>query len=216
MSERPFGQPALSATPTEPVPVSSLAGNDQAQGHTPGPWEWFGNAKNHEIYLATRHSGRRYVMGFQRWGMRGGQPTFQPAERGLVAAENLLMFEVGDQSVRGVRQAQQDDSVYRMDIRGIDCADARLIAASPDMLTDLDWYADQLCEGWCEGSAEWAGFADCGGCRARCSAAKARGLPFASGIETEGQDRNGLGAQHESPAPQGETPNPSSQDTPHG
>lgn len=105
--------------------------------HTPGPWKWFGNAKTHEIYLATTHSGRRYVMGFQRWGMRGAQPMFQPADRGLVPAERLLTFEVGDQSVRGVAEAKADDSVYRLDIRGIDCADARLIASAPDLLEAL-------------------------------------------------------------------------------
>lgn len=103
-------------------------------GHTPGPWEWFGNARNHEIYLATTHSGRRYVMGFRRWGMRGAQPMFQPSGHGLVAAENLLKFQVGDQQVIGLEQGKADDSVYRLDIRGIDCADARLIAAAPELL----------------------------------------------------------------------------------
>ncbi|MBY5917310.1 hypothetical protein HFO77_23230 [Rhizobium leguminosarum] len=47
--------------------------------HTPGPWAWFGNASSNSIYLATTHSGRRYVMDFVRWGMRGAQPRFQPA-----------------------------------------------------------------------------------------------------------------------------------------
>lgn len=105
--------------------------------HTPGPWEWFGNARNNEIYLATKHSGRRYVMGFQRWGMRGAQPMFQPAERGLVPASELLTFEVGERGVRGVEAAKANESVYRLDIRGIDCADAHLIAAAPCMLEAL-------------------------------------------------------------------------------
>ena len=39
--------------------------------HTPGPWGWFGNAGSNSIYPATRHSGRRYVMGFKLWDMRG-------------------------------------------------------------------------------------------------------------------------------------------------
>lgn len=76
-------------------------------------------------------------MGFQRWGMRGAQPTFQPAERGLVPAERLLKFEVGDPSVTGVDAARSDDSVYRLDIRDVDCADARLIAAAPELLDAL-------------------------------------------------------------------------------
>jgi hypothetical protein len=106
--------------------------------YTPGPWGWFGNARNNEIYLATERHGRRYVMGFDRWGMRGAQPAFQPADRGLVPASKLLMFEVGDQSVRGVDAAKADDSVYRFDIRGVDCADARLIAAAPELLEALE------------------------------------------------------------------------------
>jgi hypothetical protein len=121
-------------------------------GHTPGPWAWFGNAKNNEVYLATTHSGRRYVMGFDRWGMRGAQPTFQPGERGVVPATSLFTFEVGNPDVRGVEQAKADDSVYRLDINGIDCADARLIAAAPD----------HALVGWamCVGSARWEPWGD--------------------------------------------------------
>jgi len=108
--------------------------SNERKGHTPGPWSWFGNARTREIYLATTHSGRRYVMGFKRWGMRGAQPMFQPAERGLVPAESLLKFEVGDRSAVGLDAAKNDESVYRFDISGIDCADARLIASAPELL----------------------------------------------------------------------------------
>ena len=106
-------------------------------GHTPGPWAWFGNAGSNSLYLATTHSGRRYVMGFKRWGMRGAQPQFQPGGRGLVDASELLEFAVGDRSVRGVKEARGNGSVYRLDVTGIDCADAHLIAASPTMLAAL-------------------------------------------------------------------------------
>lgn len=105
--------------------------------HTPGPWAWFGNSNSNSLYLATTHSGRRYVMGFKRWGMRGAQPQFQPGGRGLVDASELLKFEVGDKSVTGVEEAKKDGSVYRYDVRGIDCDDARLIAAAPDLLEAL-------------------------------------------------------------------------------
>lgn len=121
-------------TRSEQTSSVASAAEQTKVGHTPGPWDWFGNARNNEVYLATTHSGRRYVMGFRRWGMRGAQPMFQPGNRGLVAAEKLLTFEVGDRSVRGVEAAKADDSVYRLDISGIDCADARLIAAAPDGL----------------------------------------------------------------------------------
>lgn len=102
--------------------------------HTPGPWSWFGNAGSNSLYLATTHSGRRYVMGFKRWGFSGAQPQFQPADRGLVDASKLVTFQVGDRDVRGVEEAKANSSVYRLDIDGIDCADARLIAAAPELL----------------------------------------------------------------------------------
>jgi len=44
---------------------------------TQGTWEWFGNTKHNEVYLATKERGRVFVMDFVRWGMRGAQPRFQ-------------------------------------------------------------------------------------------------------------------------------------------
>jgi hypothetical protein len=104
---------------------------------TRGPWEWFGNAQSNTLYLATRHGGRRYVMKFRRWGMTGAQPVFQPHDR-MVNAKDLLMFEVGEKSVRGMDQAKADGSVYRYDIRGVDAPDAYLIAAAPCLYEALD------------------------------------------------------------------------------
>jgi hypothetical protein len=73
-------------------------------------------------------------MDFVRMGMRLAQPRFQPSKgNGMIKAQDLLMFEVGDQSVRGLDGAKKNDSVYRLDVRGIDCADARLIEASPEL-----------------------------------------------------------------------------------
>lgn len=120
--------------PTEAKTISQP--DDQGVGdeplvHTPGPWAWFGG--KHGVYLATTHSGRRYVMDFVRKGMNGAQPRFQPTT-GMVKSDELLMFEVGDRSVRGIKEAESDGSVYRYDVRGIDCADARLIAAAPELL----------------------------------------------------------------------------------
>lgn len=54
-------------------------------------------------------------------------------------------------------------------------ANARLIAAAPDMIAALDRYADELCEGWCEQCPEWAHYQDCSGCMARRIAWQARG-----------------------------------------
>jgi hypothetical protein len=99
---------------------------------TPGPWAWFGNAKGRNIYLATIHSGRRFVMQFGRWGMNSAQPIFQ--DRAVMRpAVEFLKFEVGNPEVTGFEAAQDDPSVYRYDIRDIDHPDARLIAAAPEL-----------------------------------------------------------------------------------
>lgn len=106
---------------------------------TKGPWGWFGTAGGFpEIYLATKHSGRRYVMGFNRWGLNGAQPSFQPNGCGMVKAKDLLQFEVGDQSIVGLDAAQKDTSVYRFQIRGIAAPDAHLIAAAPELYESLN------------------------------------------------------------------------------
>jgi hypothetical protein len=72
-------------------------------------------------------------MGFERKGMQGAEPLFQP-ENGMVRASELLKFAVGDPSITGETAAKADESVYRYDVIGIDCADARLIAAAPELL----------------------------------------------------------------------------------
>ena len=101
----------------------------------PGPWGWFGYPD--DLKLATTHSGRRYVMDFVRKGFSRAQPRFQPDGRGMVPADRLLRFEVGDQSVRGEKEARADGGVYRYDVRGVDCADARLIALAPQLAAEV-------------------------------------------------------------------------------
>lgn len=103
--------------------------------HTPGPWGWFGT--DHGVYLATKHSGRRFVMGFRRLGMNGAQPTFQIEKKGMVPASDLVQFEVGSKAVRGFAEAKKDGTVYRYDVTAIDHPDARLIAAAPELLDAL-------------------------------------------------------------------------------
>jgi hypothetical protein len=44
---------------------------------TPGPWRWDIRSRDNSCKVLTDHSGGYYVMGFERWGMRGATPTFQ-------------------------------------------------------------------------------------------------------------------------------------------
>lgn len=101
-------------------------------GHTPGPWGWYGNTA-HGFYLATRHSGRRHVMGFARKGMRGAQPMFRRASNdGMIEADEIPIFEVAPDALTA-----DDPAVYRKDIIGFRSADATLIAAAPSLLEAL-------------------------------------------------------------------------------
>lgn len=104
--------------------------------HTPGPWAWFGAPDSRGFYLATTHSGRRYVMDFVRMGMNRAQPRFQ-VNGVMEDGRDLCRFEVAPHVV-GVEAAKKEGSgVYRMDIIGFDHPDARLIAAAPELLEAL-------------------------------------------------------------------------------
>lgn len=107
--------------------------------HTPGPWGWFGSTRT-SMYLATVHGGRRYVMGFKRKGMNGAEPVFRDNDR-MVPASSLAIYEVNREATDA-----KDPSVYRHDIVGFRSADARLIAAAPEMFEALAqaavWFGD--------------------------------------------------------------------------
>lgn len=105
--------------------------------HTPGPWRWFGDPKHGGIYLATTHSGRRYVMDFKRHRMQAAQPRFQVNGR-MVPASELCTFEVANNDVVGYKAARANPSVYRYDIDGIDHPDARLMEEAPNLLEALE------------------------------------------------------------------------------
>ena len=48
---------------------------------TPGPWMWDLNECIHQCKLTTTHSGKYYVMGFNRWGLQSALPSFQVYDR---------------------------------------------------------------------------------------------------------------------------------------
>ncbi len=196
-SGHPPTGPGSSAVGTEAVPSSPIRVTIPDAGHTPGPWRWEVNHKSKQMDLCggARPKFDLTVMDCVRWGMGGAAFRFIDARNIMHRADGLTVPVAGREHHASWFQT-------------INHPDAILIAAAPDLLAEVDWYADQLCEGWCEGAAEWAGFSDCAGCRARCSAARARGLPAASGIEAATAGETGTGStEGESPAPQGETPN---------
>lgn len=111
--------------------------------HTPGPWAWFGSPDS-GFYLATTHSGRRYVMEFVRMGFHSAQPRFQVKGEGMIDGRDLCIFEVA-RDVVGIEAAKKPGSgVYRKDIVGFAHADARLIAASPQLFEALDKMLDHF------------------------------------------------------------------------
>lgn len=52
-------------------------------------------------------------------------------------------------------------------------ANAKLIVTAPEMLSALQKYEHDYCEGWCKENG--GSFSDCGGCAARAVVAKATG-----------------------------------------
>lgn len=113
--------------------------------HTEGPWRWTGNGKS-DLRLSTVGKGQRLVMDFVRKGMRGAQPRFQPKIGQMINAWNLLEFQVGDPTVRGMEEAKVNNTVYRYDITGIDAPDSRLIQSSPELYDLLEEAVGKLSE----------------------------------------------------------------------
>lgn len=92
---------------------------------TPGPWQWYGNTKQHQVYLSTVHSGRRFILTFERWGMQDAQPLFQVHHSDgcgiMTPVTELAEFEVD----------------HRRDFVGINHPDAKLIAESQTIISEL-------------------------------------------------------------------------------
>lgn len=149
---------------------------EQKMKHTPGPWAWFGNPSHNQIYLATEHGGRIYVMDFVRMGFHGAQPRFQK-DGVMKKAEDLATFAVCN--AEGYKNAKCDGACYRYDMDGINHPDARLIAAAPDLLAALETvleYAIDHCDDGpgCDGG--WKSTAFCNAIKAaNATIAKAKG-----------------------------------------
>jgi len=100
---------------------------------TQGDWQWYGNVKQHEVYLSTVDRGHVFVMDFGRWGMQGGQPRFQVPPTGMRDLIDL-----------GVENGPQMVGSHRNDFVGIGHPDARYIAAAPRLVRGLLATVDHL------------------------------------------------------------------------
>lgn len=151
--------------PENPVSAALEEIREREQQATPGPWGWFGNTDQHNVYLATRQWGRFIVMGFRRWGTQGARPVFAtgrtwktppksdmdfgPAGRmapasemftgkgELTDADELAVFAVAPGA-----ESRKDPRVYRADLSGIRNPDAEFIAGAredvPRLLATVD------------------------------------------------------------------------------
>lgn len=138
---------------------------EREQQATPGPWGWFGNTDQHNVYLATRQWGRFIVMGFRRWGTQGARPMFAtgrtwktppksdmdfgPAGRMAPASEMFTgkgeLTDADELAVYAVApgaESRKDPRVYRADLSGIRNPDAEFIAGAredvPQLLAAVD------------------------------------------------------------------------------
>ena len=92
-----------------------------AEAATFGRWRWFGDTDSKQIYLATQHAGRVFVMDFVRYGMQSAQPRFQDPEQHLMfKAHDLVEYEVCPDAGAD----RKDKRVYRATIGRINNPDA--------------------------------------------------------------------------------------------
>lgn len=65
---------------------------ERAERATPGPWMWDMRTGQRTCMLTTAHSGRYFVMTFDRWGMNDACPSFLACEKyeGPVGARGAL------------------------------------------------------------------------------------------------------------------------------
>lgn len=126
---------------------------------TPGPWRWFGNMQYRQLYLATNHSGRRYVMGFKRWGMGNAQPEFQSeslmrdvaelVERGEIATKEYgprEVLSVSHPDMLLIERAPELLASMRDELRALRAQVAALAGEKAADKARLDWIEAQFAD----------------------------------------------------------------------
>jgi hypothetical protein len=126
--------------------------------HTPGPWLWRVSEKSRQATLMNERSV--YVMNFERWGMNGAAPTFYVGGIMRSIKDGLLVDVHGREH-------------HREWCADIDHPDARLIAAAPLLLHELQHLVRLLEPIERDGGLDVPGLATLNG--ARAAIAKARG-----------------------------------------
>jgi hypothetical protein len=136
---------------------------------TAGPWQWYGEVKNGEPYLATTYGGRIYVLDVDSeitsctncddWGDESHtrNPDCECASaRGVLRfqtdhlmrnAHEFAKYEV----LRGETADPADKRLYRHQYIGFDHPDAKLIALAPELAEVVLMIADssRMHDGFC-------------------------------------------------------------------
>lgn len=128
--------------------ISELAKLERSM--TPGDWQWYGNTKRHEVYLATVTRGHVFVMQFERWGMQSGQPRFQVQLDGTPGGLGSgIMRSLGELGKEESPLGPRFEVPYRRDFVGIGHPDAdgmvRLRNAAPALIAIA-----QAAQAYCE------------------------------------------------------------------
>lgn len=119
--------------------------------HTAGPWKWELNEKHRSAQLMGRNEELRLdydltVMDFVRYGMGGAAPRFRTDRAGM----NIMKRVEEWGAVVPGREHHADW------YKAIDHPDARLIAASPDLLYHSERLLREL-DGWAQEALYEAG-----------------------------------------------------------
>lgn len=102
---------------------------------TPGPWMWDMRTGSQSCMLVTAHSGRYYIMGFERWGFHNACPVFQTYKtyHGPVSKRGSTDLVRADKLAKPIPGMEHHIGFDEY----IDHPDAKLIAKAPEIIAHL-------------------------------------------------------------------------------